>query len=171
MLIVFGGLPGTGKTTLCQTLIRNKGFTYVRIDEIEFAIQQYNNSSEKIGAIGYEIAFSIALSNLKLGNTVVADNVNPVKESRLKWKEIAQKANVQIIDIEIICSDKAEHKKRIESRLSDIENFKLPDWASVQMHDYQLRTDKRLIIDTAKCTPQNAIIEIETYISSLNLTL
>ncbi|MFW1966239.1 AAA family ATPase [Acinetobacter guillouiae] len=166
MLIVFSGLPGTGKTTLCQALIKKKGFTYIRIDEIEFAIQQYNNSSEKIRAIGYEIAFSIALSNLKLGNTVVADSVNPVIESRLKWKEIAQKVNVKIIEIEVVCSDKAEHKRRIETRSSDIENFKLPDWQSVQIHDYQLRTDKRLIIDTAKITPENALTEIEKYISS-----
>ncbi|MBJ9902975.1 AAA family ATPase [Acinetobacter bereziniae] len=166
MLVVFSGLPSTGKTTLSQALIKKKGFTYIRIDEIEFAIQQYNNSSEKIGAVGYEISFSIALSNLKLGNTVVADNVNPVIESRLKWKEIAQKAKVKIIEIEVVCSDKAEHKRRIETRSSDIENFKLPDWQSVQIHDYQLRTDKRLIIDTAKLTPENALAEIEKYISS-----
>lgn len=112
MLIVFSGLPGTGKTTLCQALIKKKRFTYIRIDEIEFAIQQYNNASKKIGSIGYKIAFSIALSNLKLGNTVVADNVNPVIESRLKWKEIAQKAHVKIIEIEVICSDKAEQSIR-----------------------------------------------------------
>ncbi|MEB3754234.1 AAA family ATPase [Acinetobacter sp. MD2(2019)] len=171
MLIVFSGLPGTGKTTLCQALIKKRGFTYIRIDEIEFTIQQYNNSFEKIGAIGYEIAFSIALSNLKLGNIVVADNVNPVIESRKKWKKVAQKANVKIIEIEVICSDKVEHKKRIETRSSDIENFKLPNWCSVQTHDYQLRSDKRLVIDTAKLTPENSIIEIEKYLNaSLDLT-
>ena len=151
---------------LCQALIKKRGFTYIRIDEIEFTIQKYHNSFEKIGAIGYEVAFSIALSNLKLGNIVIADNVNPVFESRQKWKEVAQKANVKIIEIEVICSDKVEHKKRIETRVSDIEDFKLPSWPSIQTHDYQLRSDRRLVIDTAKLTPENSVIEIEKHLNS-----
>lgn len=48
MLIVFSGLPGTGKITLCPALIKKIGFTYIRIDEIEFTIQKYHNSFEKI---------------------------------------------------------------------------------------------------------------------------
>ena len=38
MLIIFGGLPATGKTTIARDLARQLGATYLRIDTIEHAI-------------------------------------------------------------------------------------------------------------------------------------
>ncbi len=35
MLIVFGGLPGTGKTTLARAFAQRRRATYLRIDTIE----------------------------------------------------------------------------------------------------------------------------------------
>jgi len=37
-LVVFGGLPGTGKTTLARALTQDWPATYLRIDEIEQAL-------------------------------------------------------------------------------------------------------------------------------------
>ena len=38
MLIIFGGLPATGKTTIARELARQLGAVHVRIDSIEQAI-------------------------------------------------------------------------------------------------------------------------------------
>lgn len=38
MLIIFGGLPGTGKTTIARELARQTGAMHLRIDSIEQAI-------------------------------------------------------------------------------------------------------------------------------------
>lgn len=38
MLIAFGGLPGTGKTTVAQTLARKLAAVYLRIDSLEQAL-------------------------------------------------------------------------------------------------------------------------------------
>jgi predicted kinase len=38
ILIVIGGLPGTGKSTVASVLVRRTGFAYLRVDRIEQAI-------------------------------------------------------------------------------------------------------------------------------------
>ena len=39
MLVVFSGLPGTGKTTIASQLARQTGAAYLRIDVIEQALR------------------------------------------------------------------------------------------------------------------------------------
>jgi len=94
MLIVFSGLPGTGKTTIARELARRTGAVYLRIDVIEQAIRDADVLAGDVAASGYSVANALALSNLQLGNTVVADCVNPVRESRDAWKAVATMAEV-----------------------------------------------------------------------------
>ncbi len=75
MLIIFGGLPGTGKTTLSQLLVHEIHATYVRIDALEQAILDSHTVTE-VGTAGYFAGYAIAAENLRLGSTVVADSVN-----------------------------------------------------------------------------------------------
>ncbi|WP_227591237.1 AAA family ATPase [Acinetobacter shaoyimingii] len=97
MLIVFSGLPATGKTSIAKALVKKRHFCYLRIDEIEHQILKVYPSEGDIGSIGYDIACALALSNLRLGNTVIADCVNPIAESREKWKAVASQLNVPIV--------------------------------------------------------------------------
>ena len=39
MLIIFSGLPGSGKSTIARALARRLGAVYLRIDTIEQAIR------------------------------------------------------------------------------------------------------------------------------------
>ena len=40
VLVVLGGLPATGKSTVAQELIRESRFAYVRIDSVEQALRE-----------------------------------------------------------------------------------------------------------------------------------
>ena len=124
LLYIFGGLPGTGKSELSKYLSETIGAIYLRIDTIEQALK--NNGIGNIYDEGYKIASSIASENLKLGQSVVADSTNPVKESRELWRNVATRSSAQFIEIEVVCSDLLEHKQRIEARISDIQELKLP---------------------------------------------
>ena len=166
MLIVFSGLPGSGKTTLARQLASKRSATYLRIDSIEHALRTSSPGSD-IGPAGYVVALAIAGGNLSLGMAVVADCVNPVAESRAAWRELARASAAPHLDIEIVCSDKAEHRRRVEQRRSDIPGFVVPDWASVETHDYQPWTGDRLVIDTALLSIEDALCLIEGRLASL----
>lgn len=166
MLIVFSGLPGSGKTTLASQLATRRSAAYLRIDSIEHVLRKAR-PGEDIGPAGYDVALAIAGGNLSLGITVVADCVNPVTESRAAWRNVASASAVPHLDIEVVCTDKAEHRRRVEQRRPDIAGVILPDWASVEVHAYQPWTGDRLVVDTAVLSIEEALRLIEARLASL----
>ena len=157
MLIVFGGLPGTGKTTIARALAAQRSAVYLRIDEIEQAIRSAGVLAADVGPAGYTVANALAASNLRNGCLVVADCVNPVRESREGWRAVAARAQKPLLEIEIICSDPIEHRRRVEERRSDIDGLVPPGWQSVIAHEYSAWTEPHLVIDTAVLAPHEAI--------------
>jgi predicted kinase len=157
MLIVFSGLPGTGKTTIARELARQTGAVYLRIDVIEQAIRKAGVLAGDVGASGYGVANALALSNLQVGRTVVVDCVNPVRESREAWKAVAAAAKVVLLDILVTCSDQEEHQRRVETRTGDIPGLIPPTWQSVLAHEYEAWESVPLEIDTALMTPEQAV--------------
>ncbi|MEX0662996.1 MAG: AAA family ATPase [Balneolaceae bacterium] len=150
MLYIFSGLPATGKSGLAKYLAIKLGAVYLRIDSIEQTLK--DNDIGIAEGQGYEVAYKIALDNLKLGLSVVADSVNPIPITREAWRNIAIHSGSKYCEIEIICSDEEEHKKRVESRISDIEGLTLPSWEDVLNRDYRKWSSDRVVIDTANKT-------------------
>jgi len=166
MLIVVGGLPGTGKTTIARRLAVRRSAAYLRIDAIEQAIREAGVLTGDTGPAGYFVANALAASNLANGLTVVADCVNPVPESRQGWQATAARAQAKLVEIEITCSDPAEHRRRIETRKPDIDGLILPTWQAVLERDYTPWEEPHLVIDTARLSPDAAIAVIERYIDA-----
>jgi len=168
MLVVLSGLPGTGKTTIGKALAAKRSAAYVRVDEIEYALKKHFGFEHEVGAAGYVIAFAIASSNLKLGNLVIADSVNPVPESRQGWREVVRDIEgARLLEVEVICSDEDEHRRRVEGRAPDIAGFTLPTWSSVTSHDYVPWTEPRLRVDTALLGALEAVAAIEKQIETM----
>lgn len=160
MLVVFGGLPGTGKTTLARQVADRLGATYVRIDTIEQVLRSSLGLAEDVGPAGYEVAYGICEDNLAPGRTVVADCVNPLPITRSAWRDVARRAESPLFEIEVICSDEAEHRRRVESREIDIPGLIAPTWAAVMARDYEPWPGPRMVIDTARATTAEAVSAI-----------
>ena len=117
MLIIFAGLPGVGKSTISQRLAAELRAVYFRVDTVEQSLIDYGVAD--IGGMGYSAGYAIARDNIRLGRIVVADTVNPILVTRNAWRRAALDLDKPYVDVEVYCSDLAEHRRRVEERILD----------------------------------------------------
>jgi len=160
ILIVFGGLPATGKSTLAQAVAQERQATYLRIDTIEQALKGPEGVAGEIGPAGYLVAYALAESNLRIGHAVVADSVNPLAVTREAWWRTAAPTAARVVEIEVTCSDRSEHRRRVETRRVDIAGLVLPSWQQVIEHAYEQWDSYRIVVDTANRTVADALDEL-----------
>ena len=158
MLYIFGGLPGTGKSTLSRHLALRIRAVHLRIDTIEQAL--CDTGSLVSGAEGYVVAYRLAADNLRLGLDVIADSVNSIQVTRTAWKEVAKSVGVPFVEIEVVCSSETEHRHRVETRVTEIEDLKMPTWNEVTSRTYET-WDAEIVIDTAGQTLDESVSALE----------
>jgi predicted kinase len=132
MLVVFGGLPASGKTTISRTVAETLTAAYVRVDAIEAAMWRAGIPREQpTGLAAYVVGEAVAERCLHAGSSVVVDAVNAVEAARQTWRDLAAGTHKPLRVIEVICSDAAEHRRRVEARSVDLERHYVPARADV----------------------------------------
>lgn len=152
-LIVFAGLAGVGKTTISRLVASRLGAALIRIDAIEAAVVTAGLADPPVGPVGYLVAHRIAAGCLAVGTPVVVDAVNPVPAARAGWPALAERSSTRLLLVEVVLSDEAEHRRRVESRRSDLPGLVVPTWVDVRNSDYRpwdvARDGDRLVVDGA----------------------
>lgn len=159
MLYIFGGLPGSGKSTLSRRLAHELKAVYLRVDTIEQALVEAGGRVS--GPEGYAIAYRIAADNLTLGLSVIADTVNPLRITRAAWRDVAARAGAPFVEIELVCSNATEHRARVETRATDLVGFRLPTWNEVVSRVYEPWETDHIRIDTASQTPEESLMALK----------
>src|SRR5262249_43954361 len=152
VLIVLGGLPGVGKTTIARELASAIGAVHIRIDSIEQAIRASSVAPVQMDDMGYRVGYAIAADNLRLGRSVIADSVTPLPVTRDAWLAVAAAAGVPALEVEIVCLDRSVHRRRVELREVDVHGLTLPTWRDVVERDYRPWDRVTAVVDTANRT-------------------
>jgi predicted kinase len=153
VLICLSGLPGSGKSTVARLVVQQLRAGYVRVDTIETAITR----AEGVHAAGngwelppgYAVGYDLAAEQLRLGLDVVVESVNPLATTRDSWRRTAEANGAVCVEVELVCSDTAEHRRRVENRSVDVKGLILPTWAEVGDREYEPWHRDRLVVDTA----------------------
>lgn len=156
VLAVVGGLPATGKSTIGRILAEQTKTSYLRVDRIEQTIVAWSALSHPLGPVGYAVAYELAQEQLQLRLDVIVECVNPIALTRDSWCEIAAENGAAILEVEVVCSDESEHRRRVETRPSDVEGLTKPTWSAVMEREYEPWARKHLVVDSARMSAESA---------------
>ena len=146
LLVVFCGLPGVGKTTVSRLVADQLQATFLRIDTLERAIAATLMPFQD-NPVGYVAAEWVAADQLRAGRPVVVDAVNNVEQARAGWRALAREWDARLHFVEVTCSDKAEHRRRVESRTADLSGLEVPTWEQVSRRRWEPFAEPRLTVD------------------------
>jgi len=167
ILICLAGLPASGKTSVARELARALDAVHLRIDSIEQAVLRAEPSRSGVGALGYAVGYALAGDHLRQGLSVVADSVNPLAVTREVWRDVALSAGAAHLDVEIVCSDPAEHERRATARVADIAGHTQPTWAEIVGHDYEPWHRDRMVLDTAAMSTADCVAVLTAAVAAV----
>jgi predicted kinase len=168
LLVVLAGLPAAGKSTVSRLVAARLGAAHLRIDTIEQAVVRSGLAGQPVGPVGYLVGYALAADLLQTGLTVLADSVNPLPITRAAWRDVAAAAGAGCVEVEVICSDPAEHRRRVGSRAVDHPDLTMPTWADIVARDYQpWDPPPRLVIDTSGRPVADCVAELLALVEPL----
>lgn len=170
VLISIGGLPATGKTTVARSLATELPAAYVRIDSIETAIGRSEGRYEQINGWelppGYEVAYDVAADQLRIGLDVVAESVNALGITRDAWRDAGIAVGARVIEVEIVCSNVDEHRRRAEERVTDVTGLVKPTWKQITNREYAPWERDRMVVDTAILSVEESVQRIRAAVGT-----
>jgi len=153
-LIVFSGLPGTGKSALAEAVGRELGIPVFAKDWLEAVLLRSKlvpaETEKQFSSVGYDLLTVLAERQLSLDQSVILDSVASTISIRDIWRDLARRYNAHWRVIECICSDIVVHRERLEKRQREIPGWHELTWSDVEyVRSYFAPwEEERLILDS-----------------------
>lgn len=135
-LIVFSGLPGTGKSTLAEAVGQQLLIPVFAKDWLEASLLQSelapSGQNKSLGYASYELLTLLAKRQLMLGQSVILDSVAATRSIRSEWRRLAKRYQAERRVIECVCSDESIHRARLKVRQRSIPGWHELEWSEVE---------------------------------------
>lgn len=158
-LIVFAGLPGTGKSTLADAVGRQLGVPVFGADWLLGALTPFGGRQlDNLLDIGAELLTTIAFRQLMLGQSVILDHPAENPADRTRWQTLAEAAGAEFRAVVCTCSDPDLHRSRLEQRKRGIPGWhEAGNWVNVQQRlaKFPPWDGEALIVDAARPLGEN----------------
>lgn len=159
-LIIFTGLPGTGKSSVAEAVARRLQVPIFAKDWLEAVLLQHNfvpAADSKSGHLGYEILTVLARRQLMFGQSAILDSVAGSETIRAAWRGLAAEFDAGWKVVECMCADEDLHRARLLSRRRGIPGWHELTWADVEKARgyYVPWQEPRLVLDMCAALDEN----------------
>jgi predicted kinase len=172
-LIVFSGLPGTGKSTLAEAIGKDLQIPVFAKDWLEAVLLRSGlkptDEDKSLGFAGYELLTVLAQRQFMLRQSVILDSVAASQTIRSTWSELAQQYGADYRVIECICSDESLHRSQLKQRQRNIPGWHELEWSEVERVNgyYSPWVGQPLVLDMINSFNEN-FLKAKTYCESVN---
>lgn len=149
-LVIFSGLPGTGKSTLADKLARELRWPLLRIDDVTGEIPE--NPTVSFWDSKVAILLGLTEAQLELGVSVILDSVF-MNRDRNHAQELARKHQARFRPVYVFVSDENAWKERVTTRSQEMNHKDVATWERIQRQRGHFRKwdpDTVLFIDSLK---------------------
>ena len=149
-LVIFSGLPGTGKSTLAHRLARELHRPLLSIDDVVVDVPENADNSfwdQQITAL-----LNLVETQLELDLDVIVDSVF-MNMDRHHAQKLAQKYDVRFLPIYVFVSDEKIWEERVTTRFDQSNNPDVATWERIQhqrRHFREWEPDTALFVDTIR---------------------
>jgi len=169
-LVIFSGLPGTGKSTLANRLARELRLPLLRIDDVAGKVPA--NADFRFWDEKILILLNIAATQVASGVSVIADSVF-MGADRLHAQETAQKHGALFRPVYCFVSDETLWEERVNARARLLRNTAVATWEQIQ-HQRQWfsawQPGTGLFVDAVNSIERN-YLRVREFVTSQNVDL
>ena len=163
-LLLLAGLPGTGKSTLAESLASALPAPVFSMDWQLGALVPFGTlRPDNTGPLSQLTLIAAAARQLQLGLGAIIDATGHTHEFRTRLESLADSLDAKFVGVECVCSDETVHQSRVEGRDRGIPGWPATvTWAHVRRmkelwEDWQ---QPHLVLDTAKDSPKTVLRRI-----------
>lgn len=154
-LVIFSGLPGTGKSTLAHKLAQELRWPLISIDDVTGEIPE--NAGIPFWDSRVAVLLRVTEVQLELGLSVIVDSVFMNKD-RNHAQELGRKYAARFRPIYVFLSDEEAWKQRVTARYAEMQNPDVASWERIQHQRERFRQwepGTALFVDSLESSDRN----------------